>query len=179
MSKTKRSHKNSERHLSSNFWRHVQVDLGRNYAGPQTKPRYFLDFQERACSVHFLILTLGTGLEGVGNCQLQTNRKTRGGALTRNRVARVNPGSADLSSTQAYSVGTLPFISDTSCWHCGGCGVFERLLSDGKKKGRGSHCQAAGTATVAAGRCVRVGRRGAEQISAYDVAKPPPLCTGR
>lgn len=74
-----------------------------------------------------LLLTLGTGLEGVGSRQLQTNKKTRGGRKTRNRVACVNLSSADLSSTRAYSVGTLPFISDTLCYRSGGCGAFERV----------------------------------------------------
>ncbi|KAK9533325.1 hypothetical protein VZT92_008449 [Zoarces viviparus] len=34
---------------------------------------------------------------------------------------------------RAYSAGTAPFIGDTLCYHSGGCGTFERLLSDGKR----------------------------------------------
>lgn len=87
----------------------------------------------KACSSPPAHMTLCTGLEGAGSRQLQTNKKTRGGRETRNRAVRVNPSSADLSSTRAYSVGTPPFISDTLCYHSGGCGAFERLLSDGKR----------------------------------------------
>lgn len=111
--------------------------------------------------------TLGTGLEGAGSRQLQTNKKTRGGRETRNRAARVNPSSADLSSTWAYSAGTPPFISDTLCYHSGGCGAFERLLSDGKRRREEA---------LAGLQCWEGGRR-AEMC--HDVAKLPPLFTGR
>lgn len=59
----------------------------------------------------------------------------------------MNLSSADLSSTRAYSAGTVPFISDTLCYHSGGCGGFERLLSDGKWE-RGSSRRAEVTVVV-------------------------------
>lgn len=80
--------------------------------------------------------TLSTGAEGTGICQLQINKKTRGGRETRNRARRMNLSSGDLSSSGAYSVGTLTFICDTLCYHSGGCCTFERLLSDGRRRRR-------------------------------------------
>lgn len=56
----------------------------------------------------------------------------------------------------------MPFISDTLCYHSGGCGAFERLLSDGKRE-RGSSRWAEVTAVVVVmGMCVLGGERRAE-----------------
>lgn len=80
----------------------------------------------------------------------------------------MNSSYADLSSARTYSVGTLPFISDTSRDHSRGCGAFEHLLFDDK---RGREEPLAG---LQWGGGVMAGGEG-EQICAPSVAKLPPL----
>lgn len=83
---------------------------------------------------------------------------------------------ADLSSARAYSAGTTPFISDTLCYHSGGCGAFEHLLSHGKRE-RGSSRRAEVTVVVVVGMCMLGGGGGGgEQSCAPSAAKLPPFC---